>query len=138
MQAGEELTQAKPTIPISVAVGQAVLSATRKRYAHRLANEAAIEVGLGEVIAPNDFRASEVGCIYFAKCGDSVKIGFSKHIPTRLAELSVGSPEPLTLVHYETGTTRDEIVSFIREARSRTSIQNAQSVQFRMTKDENF
>jgi hypothetical protein len=84
------------------------------------------------------------------------KIGISQNIPVRLYEFATSSPDIVTLVHYEIGThasekafhkrfaadhergewfkLSDDIVAYIREARSRTPVQNAEATKFRMEK----
>jgi hypothetical protein len=133
-----------------------MLSATRKRFAHRLAEETLTGHDLGEVIAPTDTRPAGSGYIYFARCGHHIKIGITQCIPVRLYEFATSSPDVVTLVHYEIGTRSTEkafhqrfaadhergewfrlsedIVAYIRETRSRTHLQNREAANFRMKK----
>jgi hypothetical protein len=48
------------------------------------------------------------GAVYFARCGDRVKIGFSIDPQARLGILQSGNPEPLTLVGWMPGTQDSE------------------------------
>lgn len=50
------------------------------------------------------------GQVYFIQAGNtgSIKIGWSSNVEKRLRMLQVASPEPLSLLHKEAGTGRDE------------------------------
>lgn len=39
------------------------------------------------------------GRVYFAECGDFIKIGFTFSVEKRIASLSTGNPLPITLMH---------------------------------------
>lgn len=60
-----------------------------------------------ERLLDSDKRNRE-GFIYFIACGDLVKIGFSRNVKMRMAELQTGSPHKLSLVHVERGKEQDE------------------------------
>jgi Meiotically up-regulated gene 113 len=132
-----------------------MLSATRKRHAHKLAAEILSGDDLPEIIMPtNSPGGLGLGYIYFAKSGQYVKIGFTQNLPGRFMDFAVATPEPHVLVHYEVGTRDEEkayhqrfaehrvrgewfklsaeIAAFVREARQRTPVQNAQVAKFRM------
>lgn len=49
------------------------------------------------------------GYVYFVAMGDHLKIGFAKNVKKRVADLQVGSPVPLEIVHVHGGSREDEI-----------------------------
>lgn len=59
---------------------------------------------LGEFVRPfivameRDLATKDGSCVYFAQADDRVKIGWSKHVASRLAQLQTGSPTPLKLL----------------------------------------
>lgn len=48
-------------------------------------------------------RGYSEGTIYFARCGDCIKIGYSGSSKLRLRDLQVGNPEPLELIGWMRG-----------------------------------
>jgi hypothetical protein len=48
------------------------------------------------------------GHIYFARCGDRVKIGFASDVPHRIRTLQIGCPDPITVLLLYPATRRDE------------------------------
>lgn len=62
---------------------------------------------ISEMLAPMDPTGG--GFVYFVQCGPHVKIGFTRSSPeSRIQDLQTGSAEPLTLLHCEAGSERDE------------------------------
>ncbi len=49
-----------------------------------------------------------VGYVYFLRCGDTVKIGFSKSVPKRVKSLSAATPHETEIVKVIPGTTQTE------------------------------
>jgi hypothetical protein len=126
------------------------LGATRKRRAHVLAQEQAIEGPLYALDVPKEFAPPGLGYVYFVQAGTFIKIGFTSHLPARLAELSVGSAEELKLVRYEIGDAdrerhyhvrfaafrmrgewfklAGELAQFLREPKRRTPLKNGTGI----------
>jgi hypothetical protein len=66
---------------------------------------------LTEFIARNRVRTPRSciqGTIYFARCGENIKIGFSGGARSRLSDLQAGNPEPIELIGWMPGPPQVE------------------------------
>lgn len=72
------------------------------RFSSTTASPPPSEVTWGSV---EDFEA---GYVYFAECGELIKIGFSRDIASRRRGLATSAPGEIRFIHVERGTYRTE------------------------------
>jgi hypothetical protein len=125
-----------------------ILSATRKRHAHWLANAAAeTALTIPEPLIERERASVEKGIVYFIRQGALVKIGFTTNLARRMKELTTTSAHNLTVIKTVPGTMeleaffhdrfkalhhrnewfrhRGDLVAFLQDKGS-TDIQNTQ------------
>lgn len=102
-----------------------MLSATRKRHAHRLAEQVQTEGGIvvpaALVKREANIPASDRGHVYFIRMGNMIKIGWSTDVDRRVSELSTTAAYALVVEHTISGSMELEKFFHLRFADLRSN-----------------
>jgi hypothetical protein len=67
-----------------------------------------------DIAAIQAHLSSDVGVIYFLRCGPYIKIGYTRSLPRRLSQIRRAIPFAIEVLHAERGTLKDEAAYFER------------------------